>query len=193
MSGSKATPKQTFCLYKMLGMDVRPLQLTLGDASKMISEAKQNGTENLRAYISEMMKQKFPNGVPVVENKAKQYADIYKEAMKAGLEAGNAHNPTPMVVQQHANMFDDNSPVVQQWKIDGGVCGFAWVHLSKANTSFAAWCRKNKIGGKSYYGGWDISCHEFGQSMERKEKWAAAFANVLSSHGITAYMQSRMD
>ena len=119
---------------------------------------------------------------------------IYREAMTAGILAGNAHNPTPMVVQQHASPLNDNSPVVQQWQVSGGVCGFAWVNIRPATCQFARWLKKTgKVTRKSYYGGYDLWCSEFGQSMERKEKWAGAVAKVLNDHGIKAYSMSRMD
>jgi len=119
---------------------------------------------------------------------------IYREAMTAGILAGNAHNPTPMVVQQHANPLNDNSAVVQSWQVSGGVCGFAWVNIRPATCQFARWLKKTgKVDHVAYEGGYNLWCHEFGQSMERKEKWADAVASVLQNHGIKAYARSRMD
>ena len=45
-------------------------------------------------------------------------ADVYKElvikAHNAGMEALEKSVPTPMVVSQHENMLDDNSPVKEK-------------------------------------------------------------------------------
>jgi hypothetical protein len=108
--------------------------------------------------------------------------------------AGNNHNPTPMIVQQHANMADDNSPVVQSWNVPGGVCGFAWVNIKPATSKFCRWLKANNIVERvSYHGGYNLWCSDFGQSMERKEQWAGAVAQVLRKYGITARSMSRMD
>lgn len=120
---------------------------------------------------------------------------IYCKARMAGLEAARACRPVPMVVQQHANMLDDKSPVEKQWFVSGGVCGFAWVVVSPGTCSFARWARKNIGAHLDYYGGVGISAgdREFGQSMQIKEAYAEAFARVLQENGIRAYMNSRMD
>lgn len=91
-------------------------------------------------------------------------------------------------------MLDDNSPVRRQWIVNSGVCGFAWVIIKPGTSSFAKWLIKNgHAKTHHYYGG---VCHyvsEFGQSMEKKEAYAAAFAKVLSENEIRAYSDSRMD
>jgi hypothetical protein len=74
-------------------------------------------------------------------------------------------------------------------------CGFAWVNIRPATSSFARWLKKNKIGSRdNYYGGWTIWCH-YGntQSMTIKEVWAHEFAKALTEHGITAHSHSRID
>lgn len=120
---------------------------------------------------------------------------IYAEAIEAGVRAGNNHNPTPMIVQQHANPLDDNSPVVRTFEpVMGGVCGFAWVNIKPGNSSFCRWLKSQGIVDHvSYYGGYDLWCSDFNQSMERKEAWADAIAKVLNSYGIKAHSMSRMD
>jgi hypothetical protein len=120
------------------------------------------------------------------------YEQIYNEAEEAGRKALALKVPTPMVVQTHENMLDDNSKVVYSEVVDGGVCGFAWVKV-KANTSFGSWLRTVKGEKLSYTGGYDIWVREGGQSMERKEAFAEAFAEVLTKYGIEAYAESRMD
>jgi hypothetical protein len=125
---------------------------------------------------------------------------IYDEAHAAGMAAGNRCTPTPMVVSEHANPWDDSSPVVKQYApVMGGVCGFAWVNVRPGTCSFARWAKKQDLGyTDSYYGGYTIYVHGtefpgFEQSMEIKEAYAGAFAAVLRKHGIQASARSRMD
>ena len=76
-----------------------------------------------------------------------------------------------------------------------GYCGFAWVKVSeKASTKLG---RALKTVGftKAYGGGlqlWNPG-GSYTQSMDIKETGARAYAEVLKSHGITAYMSSRPD
>ena len=42
---------------------------------------------------------------------------IYHKALQAGQDAMKNCTPTPMVVQQHTDMLDDNSPVEKQWYV----------------------------------------------------------------------------
>jgi len=122
-----------------------------------------------------------------------QYETVWAAAVEAGNRAAQAAIPAPMVVQQHASPIDDSSPVVQQWTVNEGPCGFAEVRLSKGNTSFAHWAKKNAGFRKHYYGGLSFWVSGFGQSMERKYAFARAAAAVLSENGIDAYASSRLD
>lgn len=125
---------------------------------------------------------------------------IYDEAHAAGMAAAKECVPTPMIVSEHENPWDDSSPVVKQYApVMGGVCGFAWVNVRPGTCSFARWAKKQDLGySDSYYGGYTIYVHGtefpgFEQSMEIKEAYAGAFAQVLRSHGIEASARSRMD
>ena len=165
----KATPRQTWALFCLTKKDHRNAGLTKQEASDLIEYYKANkpGSE--------------------------AHEKLYAEANKAGIAAANALTPTPMVVEQHANQLDDTSPVTKQWTVPSGVCGFAWVNIRPATTSFARWLKKEGIVRKSYYGGIDISIMAYGQSMEKKSAHAHAMADYLSDHGITAYANERMD
>jgi hypothetical protein len=122
------------------------------------------------------------------------YEKIYNEAFNAGMIAGNNHNPVPMIVQEHSNPLDDNSPVTKTYApVMGGVCGFAWINIKPATNPFVKFLKSMDIGHKSYYGGYDWWISEFGQSMEKKEAFAQAAAKVLNSYGIKCYATSRMD
>jgi hypothetical protein len=117
---------------------------------------------------------------------------IYEEANQAGMVAASACMPTPMVVQQHSNQMDDNSSVVKQWVVPAGVCGFAWIQFP-GNTAWAKWCKAKGYAREAYPKGYSIWVHQFNQSMELKEAYGYAFAEVLRKHGIRAYCGSRMD
>jgi len=129
------------------------------------------------------------------DERNERWLSLYQQAHQVANDAASACTPTPMVVEKHANMLDDNSPVKKAWVVDGGVCGFAWVVIKPANSSFALWCKKNRqeAVSRNYYGGLSIHADVGGQSMEIKEAWAYAFAGVLQNAGIEAYGQSRMD
>ena len=128
---------------------------------------------------------------------------IHEEAVSAGMKAMNLARPTPMVVGQHTDVLNDNSPVVKSWFVEGGCCGFAWIEF-KANTpqnrKFLAGLKScgllsergewSKNTGKSGYSYW---VGQGGQSMERKEAFAYAYAGILNDNGITAHVLSRMD
>lgn len=119
---------------------------------------------------------------------------MLNEAHTAGMVALNQARPTPMVVGSETRFMsgdiDYNKPT---YFVEGGVCGFAWVHINKGQTKFVNQLKKLGIGRKSYYGGYDIWVYEGGQSMERKMAYANAYAQVLRSYGIECYGDSRMD
>ena len=124
--------------------------------------------------------------------KGEDFAGIYKEAHEAGMAAGNAATPTPMVVQQHANPLDDASTVTQQWAVPDGVCGFAMISFA-GNTKWGRWAKTNTKAHPAYGGGLSIWVPYFGQSMERKSAYASAFSAVLNKHSIKATSSCRMD
>jgi hypothetical protein len=118
----------------------------------------------------------------------------YAKAAAAGKAAGEAAMPCPMIVQQRASPLNDNSVVVQQWRVPEGMCGFAWVTVSPGNCAFANWLKKNKFASKAYGGGVQIWINAFNQSVERKEACANAMAAVLREElGVKAFSGSRLD
>jgi hypothetical protein len=121
-------------------------------------------------------------------------AKIFRKAQAAGLAAGNAAKPTAMVVGTPKNFLGDEIDYTKRtYYVSEGVCGFAWVTIRPGNSSLARHARRLGIGGRAYGGGVRIWVDEYNQSMERKEKHAHAFADVLREHGVEAYAQSRMD
>lgn len=118
--------------------------------------------------------------------------EIYLAAHKAGLKAFRAVTPTPIIVVERANPFDDNSDVVDAEYIPEGLCGFAWVVIRPVSSDFARWLLKKDLA-RRYEGGVRIWVYEGVQSVGRKEAYAKAFAEVLNANGIDAYTGSRLD
>ena len=116
---------------------------------------------------------------------------IYHQARAAGLAAAQCARVAPMIVNAHKNPLDANSEITKQYFVADGVCGFASVVVK--NVKFANGLKKLGIGRKNYGSGWNISVHDFNQSLTRKEVYARAFADVLRAHGVDAYVDSRMD
>jgi len=134
------------------------------------------------------------------ESKARKarYAEfeaVFNEANRAGFAAGEAAKPAAMIVSQRANPLDDDSAVEKEWYVPDGVCGFAWIKVMPATSSFAKWLVKSgNAKGRAYGGGIDIWVSSHGQSYERKVAHASAMAKVLSEKlGVKCYAQSRLD
>ena len=123
------------------------------------------------------------------------FAELFRKAHEAGMAAGAATTPAPMVVNKHASPLDDSSPVVKSWVVPDGVCGFAWVTIRPATSAAARYAKEFIKRGvhKGYHGGIEIMVHEFGQSLTRKEAYARAYARVLEAAGIRATADSRID
>lgn len=180
-----ATKRQLWALFCITKTDYRDKNLTYDEASNLIKEL---GDPN---YVKK----------PKVEGEI-EAAIIMKEAVEAGNAAIAVAKVIPMVVEQHVNMVDDNSPVAKNWLVADGACGFAWINF-KANTTpnrkflaglkKAGLCGEHKEWGKAYTGGYSYWVGQGNQSIQKKEAFARAFADVLKNHGITCYVGSRLD
>lgn len=121
-------------------------------------------------------------------------SDLWVRAHSAGLRAGYDAIPQPMTVVSREDPLNDNSPVRQSWYVPEGVCGFAWVNVRPANSSFARYLKQCHGAHKAYaVGGVELWVHNFGQSYERKLAYARAFADVLNEAGVKAYASGRLD
>ena len=116
--------------------------------------------------------------------------ELFAIARAAGLAVGEAATPRPMIVRE-AGLFGP-TPGGQAWHVPDGVCGFAGI-VVKGNTAFGRYAKKIGATHPNYGGGLYISVREYGQSLERKEAFANAFARELNAAGVRAYVNSRMD
>ena len=111
---------------------------------------------------------------------------LYNTAHQAGMEALEKATPTEMIV------LDERNEKI--YRVAGGACGFAYIHIKPARGKFVTYLKKNNIGYRdSYRGGYSIPCYEGNQIMELKEAYTAAFADVLYENGLNVYTSSRMD
>lgn len=125
---------------------------------------------------------------------ATQARQLFDKARTAGLQAGNDAVPTPMTVGQATSLFSndiDHSKPTHY--VPEGVCGFAWVTIRPGNSSIARHAKKLAGGSTAYGGGVSIWISDHAQSMERKERHARAYADVLRKNGINATSDSRLD
>ena len=114
------------------------------------------------------------------------------KAHEAGVRAVERATVVPMVVQQRADPINDSSPVVQQYMVPDGVCGFAWVKF-KGNTAWGRYAKKNLKARPAYPTGLQINISAYNQSMQKKEAYATAYAAVLREAGVDAWADSRLD
>lgn len=165
-----------FCKYKV---DVRNLNLSDAELKDILDADAETAMGKL---VSLGLNPKKPTP------SKSDWDELYDKAHKAGVEAAEKCIPTPMIVQQHAVPLDDNSPVVKQWHVPQGVCGFAWITVMPGNCSFALYLKKHHDARKGR-----LSISAYGQCMEKKEAYAHAFAEVVQAAGIKCHSGSRMD
>jgi hypothetical protein len=113
-----------------------------------------------------------------------KFAAILDAALAAGVAAGTAVSPTPMVVR--------NEDSGKEWFVADGVCGFGWVEFA-GNTPFGRWAKANGHARKGYPKGLSIWSKLMTQSLARNEAWAHAVAKVLTANGVPASGRSRID
>lgn len=134
-----------------------------------------------------------------VERAARElrHQEILTEAAHAAGLAYDNCEPAAMVVYETVGLSDIPKENGKAWLVAEGVCGFAWLVVTPATSSFAKWLAKRELGHKAYNGGWSISAHELvpnaGQSYERKVAAMTAAAAVLRAHGIACRVDSRLD
>lgn len=194
-----ATSRQLWALFCATKEDHRDKGLNKQQASDLLEKLnKKSGFRN--------GKSKRSTSKPVVPKASNEAVALFDAACAAGVEAADAITPELMVVAEHVNPLNDNSPVKRAWKVPTGVCGFAWVNIrckGKENTRFINQLKRQGIAGDqhgdalfvrdSYNGGYTYYIHHGNQSLELKMAYAGAFSGVLGEQGITAFANSRMD
>jgi hypothetical protein len=133
----------------------------------------------ITAYIAREDKQTGEKAEPppVLQNDIQgnaRWAALIDLARSAGQQVAQQTIPTPMVVQ------DGNSREV----IKEGSCGGAYVVIPDARSGFARWLRVSRIGASHSPSGQRVYAETGGQSQERAEAYAHAFANVLKMNGV---------
>jgi hypothetical protein len=110
--------------------------------------------------------------------------DLYRKADEAGKAAVKNLKVNPMYVQCDSVTY----------KIDDGLCGFAWIIVKPANCAFAKWLRKEGLAEKRYNEpGVSIWVGDYNQSHAKKREYAKVFAETLQQEGINASFGSRLD
>lgn len=196
----KATAGQGFAIFLATGFDIRPLEMSFEIASEIMEKQdKEFAVQKIQELASQkniqLVRKNDGKGFKSsAKERNEKFEKIWEEAHEAGMTAGNAMIPTPMVVQKHLNPLDDNSPVTNSWNVPQGACGFAWVIVKPGNSSFALWAKNNKEATRAYEGGMKVKwVSEFNQSVEQKYAYACAFAEVLRKYDIDARAHDRMD
>ena len=123
----------------------------------------------------------------------RECARIYKEAYEAGLLAGKDADTPQFVVGSPTTALGSDIDFSKKTYILDGLCGYAWVNISPARGAFVTYLKSIDVGRKGYYGGFEVSVREFGQSVDRKYAFAQAFAEILGKYGIQASAGSRLD
>ena len=119
---------------------------------------------------------------------------LLERAHLMGMDAGRGSTPTPMIVGSPSTPFGSDIDYSKPTHfVESGVCGFAGVVIKPARGKFVSYLKGLGMGHKHYYGGYYVPVSEFGQSLERKEAYARAYAKVLSEEGMNCYVDSRMD
>jgi len=215
------TRKQTFAVFCMTKKDIRDIDMTRQQVSDIIGALKSVGVATLPdgsfLYHKDGKKEgvEWDKEVKPYSVKSKSWAlDLIEKAESAGelamKELIASKKVVPMVVQEHADMADDNSEVVQEWVVEGGPCGFASIRVKCVNgpsRKFINQLKKAGLAGgdrysgyhtewskSDYYGGYMKSFTLIGgQSLAYKTAYASAYARVLEEAGIDTWVWSRMD
>ena len=99
-------------------------------------------------------------------------ADL-QAAYAAGLAAVDALAVVPMTVVGRDRTYH----------VEGGVCGFARVEVRPRTSAWAKWLVQQGWYSSDYFRCATLNISGFGQSMQRKETFAAAFADCLTRLG----------
>lgn len=182
----KITPKQSFAIFCKTKVDVRGCDPTKEEIDLVFK------SDNVTAF---QIVSHWPGIIVKGEIiKPKQdFSMLYVKAHEAGLQAVEELYVIPMIIQEHKNLLNDNSPVKQSYFVSDGVCGFSAIIITPGNCAFANWLKKNNMAKSHYGGGVSIWVYDFNQSYQKKVAYAAAFATCINQNGIKAHVWDRLD
>jgi len=129
------------------------------------------------------------------EAKMKNADEIYQEAHTAGYAAGKNARTAAMIVGEPTTPFGSDVDMSKEtYFVADGPCGFVKINIRPARGKFVKYLKENDLGySDSYFGGYSMPIHQFGQSLQRKEAYGYAFRDILTSYGISAQTMSQMD
>ena len=108
------------------------------------------------------------------------YSEIHTACHESGMEAGSNVQISPVRIGHAKSLFSDEIDYSRPTHImEDGPCGFAWVTIFPGNSSLAREYKRLNIAKKAHGGGVRIWVEEFGQSHDRKEAYANAYAKKL--------------
>lgn len=101
------------------------------------------------------------------------WADDLADAYAAGHAAAEAVTVIPMTVVGREGRYH----------VEGGVCGFARVEVRPRTSAWAKWLKTRGWYSSDYHKCVYLNISLYGQSLQRKEAFAAAFASHLTAKG----------
>lgn len=120
--------------------------------------------------------------------------EVFKKADEAGKEAARNAKVVPMVVGTPTSLFsNDIDKSKPTYYVEGGVCGFAEVIFPDGRKKYVKELKKAGLVQQGVYKGYYMWIRDYGQSMQLKEAYAYAFADVFNEAGFKCYASSRMD
>jgi hypothetical protein len=105
---------------------------------------------------------------------------LFQTARSHAMDASDNWTPTPMWIEGY------DEPIAE------GLIGSAWVELPSGKAPFARWLRKQKLCSANSKNR-RIPARSGSQSVEKDQRYAEAFAQVLRLNGITCEVGSRLD
>lgn len=132
---------------------------------------------------------------------AETFQAICDKADSAGKTAVGCLKVVPMTVGQETSMFSNEIDYTKPtYYVEDGMCGFAWVDVFPANKGNTKAGKEERIILKStgfnlndYTKTYQFWISDYNQSVQKKETYARAYAEVLRENGLKAYGGSRLD
>lgn len=152
-----ATFKQRMALYKFTRINNKGVDIDFDTASELLSRAfdGEDITQDVQALVG-----REPKTHPVKTAPKVDFDSIIQEAYQSAIEAS------------------ENMP-------ESFPCGFSTVMIRPARGPLVSYLKKHGIGYHNSYKwerGWHVRPNLMTQSLDRKEAWTRAFAEVLRKH-----------